>query len=71
MTRANLLVLSSYFLLLLAACSRPMQEFDPMVGYEGDTVCMEMDMTDAVLEGITLPAKGEMFHFAFDTTAGQ
>lgn len=56
--------------LLLSGCGRPVQTFDPMVGYEGDTVCMEMDLTNAVLEGVTLPAKGEMFHFAFDTTAG-
>lgn len=48
-----------------------MQVFDPMVGYEGDTVCMEMEMTDAVLDGITLPGRGEIFHFAFDTVAGE
>lgn len=38
-----------------------------MVGYEGDTVCMDMDLENVVLEGIVLPAKGEMFHFVFDT----
>ena len=30
---------------------------------------MEMDMDNAVLEGITLPAKGAYFHFDFDTMA--
>ena len=68
MTRASLLVFS-FYLLVFFACSRPEATFDPMVGYEGDTVCVEMDLTDAVLEGITLPAKGEYFHFALDTTA--
>ena len=67
MTRASILVFS-FYLLVFSACSRPVQTFDPMVGYEGDTVCMEMDLSDAVLEGITLPAKGDYFHFALDTT---
>ena len=69
MTRASLLVFSFCLLAFTAACSRPARTFDPMVGYEGDTVCMEMDLTDAVLQGITLPAQGDCFHFAFDTTA--
>jgi len=38
-----------------------------MVGYEGDTVCMDMDLENAVLEGVVLPAKGERFRFEFDT----
>lgn len=54
--------------LLLNACRHDnMSSFDPMVGYEGDTVCMDMDLENVVLEGIVLPAKGEMFHFVFDT----
>ena len=67
MNRASILVFS-FYLLAFIACSRPEQTFDPMVGYEGDTVCMEMDLSDAVLEGITLPAKGEHFHFALDVS---
>ncbi|MBR4506385.1 MAG: hypothetical protein IKP21_06390 [Bacteroidales bacterium] len=48
-----------------------MRYFDPMVGYEGDTVCLDMDLENAVLDGIVIPAKGESFRFAFDTIAGQ
>lgn len=40
-----------------------------MEGYEGDTVCMDMDLDDAVLQGITLPAKGNQFCFTFDTVS--
>lgn len=65
----RLVLVFSFYLLLLQSCGRPQQTFDPLLGYEGDTVYMEMDLTDAVLEGITIPAKGEMFHFSFDTVA--
>ncbi|MGX8712983.1 MAG: hypothetical protein ACSW8I_04770 [bacterium] len=55
---------------LLAACKNgAMRSFDPMVGYEGDTVCMDMDLENAVLEGIVLPAKGKQFCFVFDTVS--
>lgn len=63
-------VLCSCFLFLLS-CGQQKQSFDPMVGYEGDTVSLEMDLTDAVLEGVVLPAQGRQFHFAFDTTPGE
>jgi hypothetical protein len=54
----------------LAACTNDaMRSFDPMVGYDDDTVCMDMDLENAVLEGIVLPAKGEQFHFVFDTVS--
>lgn len=56
--------------LLLNACRHDnMSSFDPMVGHEGDTVCMDMDLENAVLEGIVLPAKGEQFCFVFDTVS--
>ena len=55
---------------LLTACKYDaLRSFDPMVGYEGDTVCMDMDLENAVLEGIVLPAKGERFCFTFDTVS--
>ncbi len=69
-TGLPLLVLSFYFL-AFSACSPRERTFDPMVGYAGDTVCMDMDMENAVLEGVVLPAQGEYFHFVFDTTADQ
>ena len=69
MKKTTLLVLSSYLLLLLQSCSPRERTFDPMVGYAGDTVCMDMDLENAVLDGIVLPAKGEYFHFVFDTVA--
>lgn len=59
------------FLLLtfftLAGCRPNFGRFDPMVGMEGDTVCMDMDLTNAPVEGIVLPSGGDCFHFAFDT----
>lgn len=71
MKKSLILSVLGYCLLALTSCSRFEQTFEPMVGYGTDTVSMEMDLTDAVLEGITLPAKGEYFHFAFDTVASQ
>ena len=39
---------------LLTACKYDaLRSFDPMVGYEGDTVCMDMDLENAVLECMT------------------
>ena len=56
--------------LFFAACSQSaMRSFDPMMGYDGDTVCMDMDLENAVLDGIVLPAKGEQFCFVFDTVS--
>lgn len=57
-------------MILLASCAPHDGSFDPMSGYEGDTIVMSMDLDDAVLQGIMLPAKGEYFHFLFDTTPG-
>lgn len=71
MYRASLLIFSSYLLLLLASCTPRERTFDPLVGYAGDTVCLDMDLENAVLDGVTIPAKGEYFHFVFDTTAAQ
>ena len=56
--------------LFFAACSQSaIRSFDPMRGYDGDTVCMDMDLENAVLDGIVLPAKGEQFCFVFDTVS--
>ena len=56
--------------LFFAACTQSaIRSFDPMMGYEGDTVCMDMDLENAVLDGIALPAKGEQFCFVFDTVS--
>lgn len=58
----------AFFLLLFAACNTGrVRPFDPMTGYEGDTVCLDMDLENAVLEGIVLPGGAEYFHFVYDT----
>lgn len=57
-------------LALLASCTNHSSTFAPMEGYEGDTIVLAMDLTDAVLNGITLPGHDSSFHFSFDTTPG-
>lgn len=42
-----------------------------MVGYEGDTVVMEMDLGNAVLDGVVLPSEGGCFRFEFDTLSAK
>lgn len=65
------MLLSLLYVLVYACAPDKMRYFDPIVGYEGDTVCLDMDLENAVLDGIVIPAKGESFRFAFDTIAGQ
>lgn len=63
-------VVPVFCFLLLAACGADkVRQFDPMVGHEGDTVGLDMDLGNAVLEGIVLPAGGEQFHFVYDTAS--
>lgn len=45
--------------------------FDPMVGCVGDTVVMEMDLANAVIDGVVLPSGGKSFHFVFDTVSAE
>lgn len=59
-----LLVVSAF-----AGCRPEFGRFDPMVGLEGDTVCMDMDLANAPVEGIVLPSHGQYFRFSFDTVA--
>ena len=62
------LLFTFYFLLFFASCTPDAERrFDPMANYDGDTVCLDMDLENAVLEGIVMPAKGEQFLFLFDT----
>lgn len=63
-------IIPLFLLVLLASCAPQFSSFDPMEGLDGDTIVLPMDLTNAPLEGIVLPAKGEMFHFSFDTTPG-
>ena len=65
--------IASYFrTLLLAACSADkVRQFDPMVGHEGDTVSLDMDLGNAVLEGVVLPGGDEYYHFVYDTVSGR
>lgn len=66
--KANIFLETLAFLLLTTACYRgEFGSFDPMVGYEADTVYMDMDLDNAALEGIVLPAQDEYYHFVFDT----
>lgn len=56
-------------MLLLVSCRGRVEYgmFDPMVGYEGDTVCIDMELDDAAIEGIVLPARDGWFNFEYDT----
>ncbi len=57
-------------LLLFAACNTDrVRPFDPMSGHEGDTVCFDMNLENAVLNGVVLPGGDEYFHFVYDTVS--
>lgn len=53
--------------LVNVSCSTPLS-FDPMVEFEGDTVSLDMDLTDAPVEGIVIPSTRQTstgyFHFS-------
>lgn len=63
-------------LLLLASCRPSAGTFDPMANFAGgDTLALDMDLAEAVTEGIVIPSVRQcgtgLFEFSFDTLSDQ